>query len=291
MTDAWTPGAERVSGAADGGCLKGGVPRAVWLVLPGDPVRTTARQSAESLVRLGQPCHLVWNPLTGDLAQLIPVTRAARALGWPPAAHRALPSQRSPGAGGRSPEAALHELACPLEPVDPLAPAARDGLPGVNNEGRVCVQIGVIAMPGAPFTHGPLTGLREIMNWLDAWQVPRVGPASRQPQAPGGRAPHRRRDWARGGHFSAAQVPGCRCGGPGAIDISRLIGTPRQLPATWPAAAAPGGTPSASGRTSSGAGRPPCGPGGTPGRPFRESARIPAMTRPPRRTPARSAAP
>ena len=238
MTDAWMPGAQRVLTAADGGCLKGGVPRAVWLVLPGDPVRTTARESAESLVRLGRPCHLVWNPLTGDLAQLIPVTRAARALGWPAAAHQVQSSQHAPRVRGWNAEAAPHGLAC-SPPADPLAPAARDGLPGVNNEGRVCAQIGVIGPPGSPFIHGPVTRLYEIMNWLDEWRVPRVGPASRRPQVPGGRAPHRRRDWARGGHFGASQVPGCVCGGPGAIDINPLTGAPRALPATWPAAAAP----------------------------------------------------
>jgi hypothetical protein len=290
VADAWMPGAERVLTAADGGCLKGGVPRAVWMVVPGDPVRTTARESAESLVRLGRPCHLVWNPLTGDVAQLIPVTLAARGLGWPAAAHRGQPSQHSPGAGGRTADAAPHELACRPEPADPLAPAARDGLPGVNNEGRVCAQIGVIGPPGAPFTHGPVSRLHEIMNWLDSWRVPRVGPASRPPEAPGGRAPQRRRDWARGGHFGAAEVPGCTCGGSCAIDINRLTRTSRQLPATWPAAATPGragpGRP-APGGTSSGGGHPP----GGPGEPFREPPRIPAMTRQPRRTPARSAAP
>ncbi len=247
MTDAWMPGAERVPGAGDGGCLKGGVPRAVWLVLPGDPVRTTARQSAESLVRLGRPCHLVWNALTGDVAQLIPVTRAARALGWPS------------GAG---------QLAC-SRPGNPLAPAARDGLPGVNNEGRVCAQIGVVGQPGAPFFHGPVTRLHEILNWLDSWQVPRGGPACWPPRVPGGRAPRSRRDWACGGHFRAFQVPGCACAVPGAIDIRWLTLAQRQWPATWPTAA----------------------PGDTPSGPFREPARIPAMTRQPRRTPARSAAP
>ena len=192
MADAWMPGAERVPSAADGGCLKGGVPRAVWLVLPGDPARITARESAESLVRLGRPCHLVWNALTGDVAQLVPVTRAARALGWPAAAHRGQPSRPYPGTRGWTAEAAPHELACRPEPADPLAPAARDGLPGVNNEGRVCAQIGVIGPPGAAFSHGPVTRLPEIMNWLDSWRVPRVGPASRMPQAPGGRAPQSR---------------------------------------------------------------------------------------------------
>lgn len=286
MTDAWMPGAERVLAAADGGCLKGGVPRAVWLVLPGDPVRTTARESAESLVRLGRPCHLVWNPLTGDLAQLIPVTRAARALGWP-AAHQAQSSQHAPRVRGWGAEA-THGLACSPS-ADPLAPAARDGLPGVNNEGRVCAQIGVIGPPGSPFVHGPVTRLYEIMNWLDEWRVPHVGAGGRAALVPGGQAPHSRRNWARGGHFGASQVPGCAGGGPGAIDINPLTGAPCALPAIWPAAAA--GMSAARGGTSGGAGWMPGGPGGTPGGPFRGPARIPAMTWQPRRTPARSAAP
>ncbi len=261
MTDAWMPGAERVLAAADGGCLKGGIPRAVWLVLPGDPVRTTARESAESLARLGRPCHLVWNPLSGDVAQLIPLTRAARALGWPSDSPR---------------------LAC-SPPGEPLAPAARDGLPGVNNEGRVCAQIGVIGQPGALFSNGSATRLHEIVKWLDSWRVPHGGPACRPPQAPAARAPRSRRDWARGGHFHASQVPGCPCARPMAIDSGRPTGAQRQRPAGWPAAAAPGGMPSGGGGT-------PAAPG-TPGGPFRGPARIPAMTRQPRRTPARSAAP
>jgi len=32
---------------------------------------------------LGWPSHLVWNPVSGDVAQLIPAIRAGRALGWP----------------------------------------------------------------------------------------------------------------------------------------------------------------------------------------------------------------
>ena len=82
MTDAWMPGAERFSAAADGGCLKGGAPRAVWLVLHADPMTVSARAAAEHLIELGRPSHLVWNPLSGDVAQLIPVVRAGRALGW-----------------------------------------------------------------------------------------------------------------------------------------------------------------------------------------------------------------
>lgn len=64
MTDAWMPGAQRVPATADGGRMKGGAPRAVWLVLYANPLLVSARAAAERLIRLGRPCHLVWNPLS-----------------------------------------------------------------------------------------------------------------------------------------------------------------------------------------------------------------------------------
>src|SRR5579885_1092428 len=76
------PGAQRLSAAADGGGLKGGAPRAVWLVLHADPITVPARDAAERLLELGRPCHLGWNPLSGEVTQLIPAVRAGRALGW-----------------------------------------------------------------------------------------------------------------------------------------------------------------------------------------------------------------
>ncbi len=148
-------------------------------------------------------------------------------------------------------------------PGEPVAPSARDGLAGVNNEGRICVQIGVIGYEWAPFTNGPAERAREIVSWLDSWQVARGWPAGRPAPFPGSIRPgqQRRRHWARGGHFGASQVPGCSGAGPGAIDIERLTG---------PLAGQPGAT----------APRAP----GTP-------ARISAMTWQPRLTAARSAAP
>ena len=62
--------------------MKGGAPRAVWLPVYADPMTVSARAVAERLIELGRPSHLVWNPLSGDVAQLIPAVRAARALGW-----------------------------------------------------------------------------------------------------------------------------------------------------------------------------------------------------------------
>jgi hypothetical protein len=215
--------------------MKGGAPRAVWFVLYADPLLLSAHTAAEQLIQLGRPCHLVWNPLSGEVTQLIPVVRAARCLGW---------ADRTGGAGGfggpapvggpgptgaagpgwaRSP--GRWDRPGPLA-SEPTAPAARDGLAGVNTEGRVCAQIAVIGHPRAPFTDGPVAHLHEIVSWLDSWHVKRGWPAGRPPAFPGDTRAARqsRRDWSRGGHFGASQVPGCTCAGPGAIDIERLTG-------------------------------------------------------------------
>jgi hypothetical protein len=325
VTDAWMPGAQRLPAAADGGCLKGGAPRAVWLVLHADPITVSARDAAERLIELGRPCHLVWNPLSGEVAQLIPVVRAGRALGWadgPSWGPRSAgpgwgpgPQARKPGRGsGRgwaegppwAPErdaegqawaansawmqpgdwVQRHEraqepgwtqdpqwtpgsgptggaadwtqdpqwtpgsgsthgadwtqgvgwthgsggrpmaAAADRPPQEPITPSARDGLAGVNNEGRVCVQIGVIGHGWTPFTTGPVQRAREIVGWLDSWHVARGWPAGHPATFLGSAraGQQRRRHWARGGHFGASQVPGCSGAGPGAIDIERLTG-------------------------------------------------------------------
>ena len=289
MTNAWMPGAERVSAAADGGCLKGGAPRAVWLVLHADPMTVSARAAAEHLIEAGRPPHLVWNPLFGDVVQLIPVVRAGRALGWddgpfwrprsagpgwgqgagqdadpPPDTTWTHGADWMPGVGWIYGRAWRQMTAVGARSAgEPIAPIARDGLAGVNTEGRACVQIAVIGHAWAPFTDGPLVGARDIASWLDSWHVARRWPAGRPPPFPGSGRPvqQRRRDWARGGHFGACQVPGHSAAGPGAIDIEQLTG-----PFS-------------------------CHPGLTPERRPGSPDRISAMTWQPRLTPARSAVP
>jgi hypothetical protein len=237
VTDAWMPGAKRVPAPADGGCLKGGAPRAVWLLLHANPLATSARTAAERLIQLGRPCHLVWNPVSSEVAQMIPVVRAGCALGWP-------------------------------ESQGWLA--GRDGPAGINTEGRVCAQIVVISQAWRPCTERPARRLQEIVGWLDSWQVPRGWPAGRPAQFPdpgrggadgwpaaAGTGPAIRRTWAQGGHFAASQLPGAAAGA-GCIDLERLDRDQARA-----GSARRGGNP----------------------------ARIAAMTRQPRLTPARSAAP
>jgi hypothetical protein len=188
------PGACRIRGRTDGGPLKGGAPRAVWLTLESSLGSVSVQSAASRLFAEGRPCHLIWDPATGEIAQLISILRAGRALG-----------------------------------AEALAPAGLRGAAttDVNTEGRVCVQIGVLGHLADPFTSGPMDGVAAIVSWLDSWSVPRHWPAG-QPASHPGRHPDPGRGralWALGGHFGASQVPGCASQGPGRIDIGLLTGT------------------------------------------------------------------
>jgi hypothetical protein len=79
VADAWMPGAARLR-ATDGGRMNGGAPRVVWLTTQTDPRNVSARSAAAVLDQLGRPAHLVWNPISGDVVQMVPITRAARGL-------------------------------------------------------------------------------------------------------------------------------------------------------------------------------------------------------------------
>src|SRR5215469_14875041 len=208
------PGARRIRAETDGGPLKGGAPRAVWLTLGTAPCAVSIQSAAQRLVSERRPCHLVWDPMTGDIVQLISILRAGRALGAP------------------------EQL--DWDP-DRVTAAPRN----VNAEGRVCAQIGVLGHPAQPFTDGPMVGVDAIVEWLESWGVSRRWPAGEPMSCLATGAERSRVKWARGGHFGASQVPGCDNIGPGAIDIDRLTGThmlqvhSRPLPTSVSAAALP----------------------------------------------------
>jgi hypothetical protein len=194
------PEARRIWAETDGGPLIGGAPRAVWLTLGTDPGAVSVQSAAQRLIGECRPCHLIWDPVTGDVAQLVSVLRAGRALG-----------------------AADH--------LDWAPGRVRAHRENVNAEGRVCVQVGVLGQPGQPFTGGTLVGVDTIVSWLDSWGVPRRWPAGRpegyriEMSATAAITGRRSRAaWARGGHFGASQVPGCASQGPGCIDTDLLTG-------------------------------------------------------------------
>ena len=151
MADAWMPGARCIRAQIDGGQLGGGAPRVVWLTLGADPRAVSVWSAAQRLNQENRPTHLVWDPLTGDIAQLLPIVRAGCALGMPEYLD--------------------------YEP-DRLPPHPAN----VNREGRLCVQIGVLGSPREPFTSFQMIGLAAILGWLDSWQIPRRWPAASRPR-------------------------------------------------------------------------------------------------------------
>jgi hypothetical protein len=226
---------------ADGGVMRGGAPRAVWLTLGAAAGAVSAQSAAATLIDEGRPCHLVWDPATGEIAQLLSVLRAGCALGT---------AGRGAPAGGTPPPGA--------------APSAQRHVRGaattnVNTEGRVCVQIGVLGHHGDPFAGAPQGGAAAIVSWLDSWGVRpqwpagrpacqrRHGPARDQLRAAdcgaiehgaadcgapseygaaGERAASRQRAlWALGGHFGGCQVPGLGSCRPARLDTGQPPGT------------------------------------------------------------------
>ena len=214
MAYAWMPEARRIRAETDGGPLKGGAPRAVWLTLGTAPRAVSIQSAAQRLISERRPCHLIWDPVTGDIVQLVSILRAGCALGAP-------------------------------DKLDWDPDRVRSSPENVNTEGRICVQIGVLGHPAEPFTGGPLSGLGAIVGWLDSWSVPRRWPAGRPAGCQAASAERSRMLWARGGHFGASQVPGCENAGPGAIDVDRLTGAhvlqvhPLELPTPLAAAVLP----------------------------------------------------
>jgi hypothetical protein len=196
VAHAWMPGARCIRADTDGGPLNGGAPRAVWLTLGTAPRTVSIQSAAQRLLGECRPCHLVWDPATGDMVQLISILRAGRALGAP------------------------EQLDWDPDRVATVPAAPRN----VNTEGRVCAQIGVLGHPAEPFTDGPMVGVDAIVEWLDSWGVSRRWPAGEPMSCLATGAERSRALWARGGHFGASQVPGCENSGPGAIDTDRLTG-------------------------------------------------------------------
>ncbi len=220
MAHAWMPGARRIRAGTDGGPLRGGSPRAVWLTLGTAPGTVSVQSAAARLLAEGCPCHLVWDPVTGEIAQLISILRAGLALGA--AAGGAAPGGTGPSAGG--PARALGDGHARPGSSAPAGIRGADTV-DVNTEGRVCVQIGVLGHCADPFTSGPLADVGTLVSWLDSWGVPRRWPAGRPGAQCAASAVRARALWALGGHFGASQVPGCASQGPGGIDTDRLTGT------------------------------------------------------------------
>lgn len=184
MAKAWMPGAERIDGGPVRTANGVGAPRAVWTVTDSDPGVWSAAEEARRLVHEGRTTHLVWNPVSGQVVQLLAATRrAGMALGHTTTHGHYLDH---------------------------------------GDEGRVCLVVAVVDTKARPFTNGPMTGLSALLEWLDSWGVSRAWPAGPPGNRAVGVEETVRR-WSRGGHFGHDQVPGSVATAPGPVSPGRIL--------------------------------------------------------------------
>ncbi|MFC7329041.1 hypothetical protein [Marinactinospora rubrisoli] len=188
----------------------------VWQTTESDPGTLSARSVAQRLAGDGHSAHLVWNPLSGQVVQLLPATLAA--------AGQLVCSD--------SVDRALEGRVCILIRV--VGRASRP-----ITDGRLAGLAGI---------------LEWLDSWGVARSWP-AGPPPDAAAVRGSSAAGVR-DWAQGGHFGHSQVPASQAAGPGALDVRRMLGldVPAQRPD--PVAPPPAPEPARPAETGNGAIRP-----------------------------------
>ncbi len=163
----------------------------VWQALGADPRLISAHSAAQRLDQEGRPPHLVWNPLSGGITQLIPAVRAACLLGAP-------------------------------ESLDCGSKGAAQQPAAANRQGRLCVQIAVVASAREPFTDRPMTGRAHFGLAAGLGRTLAVAGRAAGARRPGPRHGAPPGAVGLGGHFGASQIPDWDAAGPGHIDINVL---------------------------------------------------------------------
>lgn len=79
MPDLWLPGAQRFSASRSWAMDGGGARYANWHSTENDPAASAA-DLARYLIGIRAEPHLVWNPWTGDICQLVPANRGGSVL-------------------------------------------------------------------------------------------------------------------------------------------------------------------------------------------------------------------
>lgn len=190
----WLAGAVRVESTA-GGDLLGGPPRWVWHTFEADPKRLTAVVGARALRAAGHDAHFVFNPLSGQIAQLLPASRSARTL--------------KNLAGGVQ----TNRLGSVCLQVEVIGFAAHPFTSILTPAGRA--------------------GLGKLVAFARAHGIPDVWPAGPPPAYPSGSSPRRTDIWTtRAGHYGHSQVPENDHGDPGAIDTRALFAAAAPITST-----------------------------------------------------------
>jgi hypothetical protein len=183
----WLDGAARVE-ASDGGTLVGGPPRWVWHTYEADPARLSAQAGARALRAAGNSVHFVFNPLSGDIAQMLPASQSGRAL--------------KNAAGGVE----TNRMGAVCLQVEVVGFASQPFTALLTQAGRA--------------------GLARLVGFARAHGIPDAWPAGPPPAYPGGHSVRSAAIWAgHAGHYGHSQVPENDHGDPGAIDVRVLFAT------------------------------------------------------------------
>jgi hypothetical protein len=104
-----------------------------------------------------------------------------------------------------------------------------DGSRRTNREGRVNIQVEVLARASSPWTNGfdpaKKPNYRKLIAAMQAWGIPDVWPAGKPVAKSSASMPRNRTTWqTKGGHYGHCHVPGNDHWDPGAIDTSIVPG-------------------------------------------------------------------
>lgn len=180
MAADWLESVARVPSSHDGGDMVGGPPRWVWHTYEAG-YALSARDGARRLIEAGNEVHFVFNPVTGELVQLLPASRAARGL------------ENRPGG------VQTNRLGSVCLQVEVVARASRPWTSDLTEAGRV--------------------GLGRLVRFARAHGIPDTWTAGPPPAYPPGDGRRDGKIWAlRAGHYGHSQVPENDHGDPGAID-------------------------------------------------------------------------
>ena len=194
----WMPSAVALPSTRDGGSMIGTGYRATWHTFEA-PYSLAALSGARSLINAGNEVHLVFNPISGQVVNLLPANRAGRGL--------------VNQAGG--------------------VQTNRNGVVNVQVE-----VIGYARAPWTEdLTAAGLVGLKSILSWMDSLGIPRYSPAGPSPATSAGPFPRSLAAWAKSGHFSHAEVPENYHWDHGGADWNVILGD--TLPVIIPPVVAP----------------------------------------------------
>lgn len=190
MTSLWIPGATIIPCNLDGGSQLGTEKYVTWHTYESKGYNLSALSGAYSLVAAGHGCTGCFNPVTGELVQMIPGNRASRTL------------VNISGGVQTNRAGAFHAQ------FEVIGDANRPWTQDLTDAGRAT--------------------LTRIMAWLRDWGVPDIWPAGNPPVYPGGY--QNRIGPAASGHYGHSQWQENTHGDPGAIDVSVLFGVSTPTP-------------------------------------------------------------